>query len=100
VRVISLSPLREFWERHPDAEMALRLWYKAASHAEWSSLRDVRRHYPHADGIKTRSDDTLTVFNIAGNKYRLIVRIRHEYRLMNIRAILTHAEYGREAWKE
>lgn len=100
MRVISLKPLREFWERHPDAEAALRLWYKAATNAEWSSLQDVRRHYPHADGVRTSPGDTLTVFNIAGNKYRLIARIRYDYGLVNVRAVLTHAEYDEDAWKE
>ena len=54
MRVISLKPLREFWERHPDAEQPLRHWYKTATFAEWTCLQDARRDYPHADGVKTR----------------------------------------------
>ena len=70
VRVISLKPLREFWERHDDAEEPLRFWYKTATNATWSSLQDVRRTCPQADGVKTSGGDTLTVFNIGGNKVR------------------------------
>ena len=99
MRVISLKPLREFWQLHPDAELPLRQWYKTASMAEWNSLQDARRDYPHADGVSAKPGETLTVFNIAGNKYRLVARIRYDYQLINIRAVLTHAEYDDEKWK-
>lgn len=92
--------LRAFWECHPDAERLLRNWYKVAIHARWNSLRDVRADYSHADGVSGRSGDTLTVFNVGGNKYRLIVRIRYDYQLINVRAVLTHAEYDEGKWKE
>ena len=100
MRVISLKPLREFWERYPDAERPLRQWYKTALLAEWISLQDTRRDYPHADGVSTDQGDTLTVFNIAGNKYRLVARVRYDYQLINIRTVLTHAAYDEGKWKE
>ena len=100
VRVISLRPLREFWQRHADAERPLRQWYKVAVNAEWTGLHDVRQDYPHADGVRTKGGGVLIVFNIAGNKYRLIARVRYDYRLVNVRAVLTHAEYDEEKWKE
>ena len=100
MRVISLKLLREFWRRHPDAEQPLRLWYKTALDATWSSLSDVRRTYSHADGIGTSSGSTLTVFNIGGNKYRLVARIRYDYQLINVRAVLTHREYDEGKWRE
>ncbi len=99
VRVISLKPLRQFWRRHPDAEEPLRLWYKTTSDAMWASLTDVRQTYPHADGVRT-SGDALTVSNIGGNKYRLVARIRYDYQLINVRAVLTHQEYDADKWKE
>jgi mRNA interferase HigB len=98
--VISLKRLREFWEQHADAEQALRAWYKSVDGAQWKSLQDARATYPHADGIRTKSGETLTVFNICGNKYRLIARIRYDYQLVNIRIVLTHAEYDQGRWKE
>jgi mRNA interferase HigB len=98
--VISLKRLREFWEQHADAEEPLRAWYKAVLGAKWKSLVDVRATYPHADGVKTESGETLTVFNISGNKYRLIARVRYDYQLVNVRIVLTHAEYDKGKWKE
>jgi mRNA interferase HigB len=100
VRVISQSTLQEFWDRHADAREPLREWFKTACAADWRSLSDVRRVYPHADGVHTRQSGTLTVFNICGNKYRLITRIRYDWKLLNIRCVLTHSEYDRDTWKE
>ena len=100
MRVISLKPLKTFWKKHADAETALRAWYTVALAAEWRSLSDVRTTYPHADGVATASGDVLTVFNIGGGKYRLVARIRYDYQLINVRCVLTHAEYDRGKWKD
>lgn len=101
MRVISLKLLRAFWEKHPDCEEFLRGWYAAAIGAEWSNLQEVRRAYPHADGVRVGAGTgTLTVFNVCGNKYRLVVRINYRFQLINIRAVLTHVEYDKGKWKE
>lgn len=100
MRVISLKLLRDFWTLHPDAQVPLRAWHRAALAAHWQNLSDVRRTYPHADGVRTARNETLTVFNIAGNKYRLVVRIRYNYQLVNVRSVLTHADYDKQKWKE
>ncbi len=100
MRVISLKRLREFWDLHPDAELPLRHWYKTTLKADWRNLSEVRQTYSHADGVRSKSGETLTVFNIAGNKYRLIARIRYEFRLVNVRCVLTHRAYDEGKWKE
>ncbi len=100
MRVISIRLLRMFWETHPDAEKPLKTWFKAATQAEWRSLRDARCTFRNADGVSNHRGETLTVFNIGGNKYRLVTRIRYDWRLVNIRCVLTHAEYDLEKWKE
>ena len=100
MRVISLKPLRAFWEQHPDAERPLRQWYKTVTRAVWGSLQDAQCDYPHADGVQTKRGDTLTVFNIGGNKYRLVARIRYDYCLVNVRAVLTHKKYSSGKWRE
>ena len=100
MRIISQKVLEDFWNDHPDAKEALREWFKTALAAEWTSLIDVRRTYPHADGVETRRSGTLTVFNICGNKYRLIARIKYQWKLVNVRCVLTHVEYDKENWKE
>ena len=100
MRVISLKRLREFWELHAGAERPLRNWYKVAVKADWDNLQDARRDYPHADGVRLPGGGILTVFNVGGNKYRLIARIRYDYGLINVRAVLTHEEYDAGRWKE
>src|SRR5262245_60731528 len=100
MRVISLRPLREFWAKHPDAGAPLRAWYSTALGAEWKNLQDVRATYPHADAVKAKDGSVLTVFNVSGNKYRLITRIRYDYQLVNVREVLKHADYDRGKWKE
>jgi mRNA interferase HigB len=97
MRIISLKILREFWES--DAEQPLRIWYRIALHAEWNNISEVRQTFPHADAVKS-GEDTLTVFNIRGNTYRLIVRIRYDHHVINIRTVLTHKEYDKNNWKK
>lgn len=87
--------LREFWERHADAERPLRSWYTQVSRAQWRNFADVRRDFSSADQV-----ERLTVFNIRGNHYRLIVRIEFERQQIYIRSVLTHVEYDQEKWKD
>jgi len=95
MRVISRKALTDFAAKHPDAAEPLDIWYQRTKKATWQNLTDVRVDYPHADLVCE-----CTVFNIGGNKYRLIVKIKYEYQIVYIRAVLTHAEYGRERWKD
>ena len=97
--MISQKTLRDFWAKRPDAREPLRQWFKTALAAQWQSLADVRRIYPQADGVQTPGEGVLTVFNVGGNKYRLIVRIRYEWQLINVRCVLTHAEYNHGKWR-
>ncbi|MFN8490372.1 MAG: type II toxin-antitoxin system HigB family toxin [Caldilineaceae bacterium] len=94
MRIISFQRLREFWENQPNAEGALRAWFTHVQHARWRNFAEVRRDFASADQVKR-----LTVFNISGNHYRLIARIEYEQQKVFIRAVLTHAEYDREGWK-
>jgi len=93
-RAITKRALAAFWEKHAAAENPLRAWYQVTSAAEWHSLEDVRAVYPHADLV-----GRLTVFNMGGNSFRLIVRIEYERQEVYVRHALAHAEYDREAWK-
>jgi mRNA interferase HigB len=95
MHIVSLKRLKGFWEKHQDAETPLRAWYRVAKQASWTSLVDVRKTYPSADYV-----DGLTVFNISGNKYRLIVTIRYKKGRIFIRHVLTHAEYDQGDWRK
>jgi mRNA interferase HigB len=99
MRVISKRRLREFWERHADAERPLRTWWKTAVAGTWRSIREVRATFPQADAVAAAGGLVLTVFNIAGNKYRLITRIVYAYGRIYVRAVLTHREYDAGDWK-
>ncbi|TVP56855.1 MAG: type II toxin-antitoxin system HigB family toxin [Nodularia sp. (in: Bacteria)] len=94
MRVISKRILREFWEKHSQAASGLILWYQRLSDSEVQSFNDVRKIFSSADLV-----GNFTVFNIKGNNYRLITYIDYEYQLLFVRAVLTHAEYDKENWK-
>ena len=89
VRIIARGTLRDFWSDHTDAEGPLKAWYREAELADWSSPHAVKGRYRHASVI----GDNRIVFNIAGNRYRLIVKFNYSYRMAYIRFIGTHAAY-------
>jgi mRNA interferase HigB len=94
VHVISRKTLREFALRHNDAEAALDTWFRCAKRANWKNLAEVRLVYPHADNV-----GECTVFNIRGNRFRLICGVDYEAQVVYIRRILTHQQYDRGEWK-
>jgi mRNA interferase HigB len=100
VRIISQKTLQDFWERHHDSKGPLKEWFKTALAAEWQTVVDIRKVYPHADAVDTPTSGILTVFNICGNKYRLIVRVKYAGQLINIRCVVSHKEYDKGNWKE
>ncbi len=93
MHVIARPPLIEFYERPGcrDAKKPLDVWWHEAKKAEWSSPADIKEHYRNASILK----DNRVVFNIGGNKYRLVVRINYSYKVVYIRFIGTHKEYDR-----
>lgn len=89
MRIISRKTLREFWKKHPDAEQPLRAWYHDVKHADWRSPANIKAVYRNASFVgKNR-----TVFNIGGNKYRLVVAVHYEFRIVFVRFIGTHKDY-------
>jgi len=91
VRIIARRTLRDFWSRHADAEQALRAWYHDVASADWRSPADVKRVYANASIVGSNR----VVFNIGGNKYRLIVAVNYPYRTCHVRFIGTHAAYDK-----
>ena len=92
VRVIALSTLKTFWEQNPaygDAREPVLAWYRHALQANWASPADVKADFAHASILQGGR----VVFNIAGNKYRLVVWINFGYRVVYIRFIGTHTQY-------
>lgn len=89
MRVIAKKILRDFWEVHADCEQQLKSWFRETSKAEWTNPNHIKSEYPSASIL----NDNRVVFNIKGNKYRLIVKINFEYEMVWIRFIGTHKEY-------
>jgi mRNA interferase HigB len=95
MHVISYKRIREFFSMHRDSRSSLAAWFKIVNKATWQNFADLRMEYPSADLV-----GRYTVFNIAGNKYRLISRIVYRSQTLFIVAILTHKEYDSGKWKE
>jgi len=91
MRVISKRTLQEFWNIHADAMNPLAEWYAEASKVSWQTPQDIKARYKSASFLS----DNRVVFNIAGNKYRLIVKINYPYNTVYVRFIGTHAEYDK-----
>jgi len=89
VNVISRKTLVEFYEIHADSKESLETWFRLCKRAVWSNFNEVRKIYPAADVV----GDDRVVFNIKGNKYRLIVRFSFRYKSIQVKWIGTHAEY-------
>ena len=87
--IISKKVLRDFWNRHPDSAGALKAWHAEVKTAEWRSPADIKAQFGSASILK----DSRVVFNICGNRYRLIVKINYEHEVARIRFVGTHKEY-------
>ena len=94
MHVISRKALRLFWELHPDSRTALSRWFKVVRHTRFRNFAELRSAFPSAD----KAGD-LVVFNIGGNKYRLIASIHFNRGKVYVRHVLTHQEYDRGDWK-
>src|SRR5205814_1546321 len=99
LRVISKSKLREFWMRpgNGEAERPLTDWFNTVNTREidWRHVSDVRATYRRADQV-----GDCVVFDIGGNKYRLITIIRYDINMVYVRKVMTHKEYDENKWQE
>jgi mRNA interferase HigB len=91
MRIISRKTLREFWEKHPDSRQQLQAWYVDVKHSQWKKSSDIKATYRNASFLA----DNRVVFNIKGNKYRVIVVVEYRFEAVYIRFVGTHQEYDR-----
>jgi mRNA interferase HigB len=90
VRIVARRSLRDFWEAgHADARRPLEAWYAKARKAEWTTSAEVKRDYARASIV----DAERIVFNIGGNKYRLVVKVWFKGQAIYIKFVGTHDEY-------
>ena len=91
MRIIAFSTLRVFWDKHPDAETPLRVWYAEASRANWRTPADIKAAYRNA----SFTANNRVVFNMMGNDYRLVVAVHYDRGQMFVRFVGNHRQYDK-----
>jgi len=94
MHIISRKALRDFWEHHPESQNSLSRWYTIVRKTDFESFSELRTTFPSADWV-----EGLVVFNMSGNRYRLIAAVHFNRKRVYVRHVLTHAEYDEGAWK-
>ena len=92
MQIIARRTLRQFWDRHPSAEKPLRAWYGMVASAEWSGPADVKEMFGNNVDFVA---DSRVIFDVGGNKFRLVVHIAYRYRRMLVKFVGTHREYDK-----
>mgnify|MGYP003822990449 FL=1 len=95
MHIITRRRLVEFAKKHPDCSSAIESWYRIVKCTDFNSFVELRQTFPGADRV-----DNLTVFNIGGNKARLIAAIHYNTQRIYIRHVLTHKDYDRGFWRK
>ena len=95
MHLITKKVLKIFWSENPDGRMALERWSRIIEKNKFENFNQLRETFPSADLV-----GKLTVFNIGGNKYRLIAAIHFNRQKVYIKNVLTHKEYDKGEWKE
>ncbi len=91
MRIIARSTLIQFWKTHADAQGPLEAWFAEARRAKWKRPDDLKRLYPAVSIVAGNR----VVFNIGGNKHRLVVHVRYDKGIVFVKFVGTHAEYNR-----
>ncbi len=95
MRIITKKTLFKFIEVHPEAKSPLERWLAIMKTEVFNNFQELRKSFPNADKV-----GHCTVFNVGGNKYRLIVAIHYNRQIIYIRQVLTHTEYNLNQWQE
>lgn len=91
MQVIAKKKLSDFWNSHKETQEPLKAWYYETKHANWSKPQDVKEKYGSASLLKNNR----IVFNIKGNKFRMVVKINYELKIVFVRFIGTHNQYDK-----
>ena len=89
MRIISKKALKDFWISHPDSEQPLKAWHAKTKLAKWKTSSDIKKDYRNASFIANNR----VIFNLKGNKYRLVVAINYAFSIVYIRFVGTHKDY-------
>lgn len=102
MELVNVAKLERGAQRYPQTRMWLAAWRRAVEGAAWTSLVELRRTYPSADGVPIGSGRykvVVTVFNVGGNDYRLLTVVNYAAQRVTVLDVLTHAEYSKGKWK-
>jgi mRNA interferase HigB len=99
MNVTKRKTLVAFWTKRPEAKPSLERWYKIARKARWRNFEDAKAAFPATDVYWAKSGKTATIFDVGGNKYRVIALIDYHRQTMLVTHVLTHARYDRDTWK-
>jgi mRNA interferase HigB len=103
VNVISRKTIRSFYNAKPARKLhagAFEAWFKLAKRARWSDFHDLKSTLGQSDVAHGRNGRTATIFDIGGNKYRIVARVDYLRQTVRIVAIMDHAEYDKQQWKD
>ena len=100
MRIIKPGAVRERMRRHPASKPAQEGWLAIVKAAKWRNLAELKRTLPRADQVMSDSKRQVVVFNIAGNKFRLIAAVHFNTGIVFALDFLTHAEYSKDRWKD
>lgn len=95
MRIIGRKEIEKFKRKHADSRSSLDNWFRVVSSREWSNFAELRQVFSSADQVGSQ-----IVFNIGGNKYRLIADVNYKAQVLLVRDVLTHQEYDRGGWKK
>ena len=95
MRVISKKPFRDFWTIHPESKSVLEEWFRKVSQSTASSFPALRQMSGSVDYV-----DGFTIFNVGGNRYRIVAVIHYDKQRLYVRRVMTHAEYDRNDWRK
>ena len=93
MHIISIKMLREFWQKHPEAEKVLRVWHSVVENTEFRDFNHVREFFNSADYVSP-----YTVFDVGGNNFRLVVVVRYRFKKIFVHKVMTHREY--DVWNK
>src|SRR5258708_33856145 len=100
MRVISKKRLMDFWEILPAARATLEQWYKVVRGAKWVHFAELRKTFNHADVATTDKGHPVVIFDVGGNKYRLIASLHYDRNICYVLRVLTHKQYDANQWKK
>jgi mRNA interferase HigB len=101
MKVLNEPLIEKFIRKHADARSWLENWLMVARNARWETIQEIKRSYPSADGgVRVGSGAKVTVFDVSGNKYRLITDVNFAVQSVTVLAVMPHAEYSKSHWKD